>query len=172
MANETKAKEAASQDKGKELQKAPVRAPSPFEEMDRNMQRMSEGLIPRGWLRRMRWEWPEWPGLPDMPAPRVDVVDREADVLVRAEVPGVDKKDLDISVGEDTVTIKGTTKREEKEEKGEYYRHEISETSFTRTVALPAEVDGTRATASSRDGVVELVIPKVTKSKRHSIKVD
>jgi HSP20 family protein len=172
MANGTKTNQPASEDKGKELQKAPARAPSPFEEMDRYLQRMSEGIMPRGWLRRMRWEWPQWAEMPELRMPRVDVVDREADVLVRAEVPGIDKKDIDISVGEDTLTIKGASKREQKEEKGEYYRQEISETSFARTVALPAAVDGTRATASCKDGVLEVVIPKIAKSKRHSIKVD
>jgi len=172
MANETKTKDPESQEKGKELQKAPMAAVSPFEEMERLMQRMSEGILPRGWLRRLRWEWPDVPALPEMRWPRVDVVDREEDVLVRAEVPGVDKKDLEISVTDNALTIKGESRHEEKEEKGEYYRHEISAASFARTVALPADVDGTRAKASSKDGVVEIVIPKLAKSKRHSIKVD
>ncbi|HZP93829.1 MAG TPA: Hsp20/alpha crystallin family protein [Burkholderiales bacterium] len=175
MANETKTKEVESPEKGKALEKAPAHVVSPFEEMERLMDRMSESFFPRRWLRRMRWEWPDWPQLAELPelrVPRVDVVDRDTDILVRAEVPGVEKKDLDISVTEDTITIKGTTKRESKEQKGEYYRREISEASFARTIALPAEVDGTQAKASCTDGVVELVIPKVAKSKRHSIKVD
>jgi HSP20 family protein len=172
MATETKSKEAVSQEKGKELQKAPARARSPFEEIDRLMERMSEGVLPRAWLRRMRWEWPEWPELPEMRVPRVDVIDREEDVLVRAEAPGVDKKDLDISVTDNTLRIKGETRREQKEERGDYFRQEISQASFARMVALPAEVDGTRAKASSKDGVIEIVIPKVTKSKRHTVKVD
>lgn len=170
MANETK--EAESREKSRELQKSPVAAVSPFEEMDRLMQRMAEGIFPRGWLRPWRWEWPDLPALPEVRWPRVDVVDREEDVLVRAEIPGVDKKDLEISVTDNALTIKGATKREQKEEKGEYYRHEISEASFARTVALPADVDGTRAKASSKDGMVEIVIPKLAKSKRHTIKVD
>jgi HSP20 family protein len=119
----------------------------------------------------MRWEWPEWREMPVLRMPHVDVVDRDEDVMVRAEVPGMDKKDLDISVTENTVTIKGARKEEKKEEKGEYYRREISESSFSRTVALPADVDGSRAKASCSDGVLELVMPKLKKSTRHTVKV-
>lgn len=84
---------------------------------------------------------------------------------------GVDKKDIDISVGEDSVTIKGETRKEEKEEKGDYYRCEISSGSFSRTVALPAAVDGAKATATFKDGVLELTLPKLKATKRHKISV-
>ncbi len=156
--------------KGQELQKAPARALSPFEEMDR----MFDQYFRRGWMRPWRFEWPSFPevSLPDMKVPKVDVVDRESEVVVKAEVPGVDKKDIDISVGEDTVTIKGSTRHEEKEEKGDYYRCEISRGAFSRTVAQPANVDGSKTKANFKDGVLELVLPKVEKSKRHSIKLE
>ena len=163
MAEETK--------KGQEIQKtAPTRALSPFEEMDR----MFDQFLRRGWMRPWRMEWPSFPemALPEMKLPKVDVVDREGEVVVKAEVPGVDKKDLDITVGEDSVTIKGSTRHEEKEEKGDYYRCEISRGSFSRTVALPATVDGSRARADFKDGMLELTLPKVEKAKRHSVKVD
>jgi HSP20 family protein len=175
MANETKPKQAEIEVKSKEAVKVPARAVGPFEEMERLMERLSEGFFPRSWLRRMQWEWPQWPQLAELPAlrmPHVDVVDRDTDVLVRAEVPGVDKKDLEISVSEGTITIKGSTKREQKQEEGEYYRREISESSYARTVALPTEVDGTQAKAKCNDGVVEVTIPKVATSRRHNIKVD
>lgn len=152
------------------LKAAPTRALSPFEEMDR----MFDGFFRRGVMRPWRFDWPSFPemALPEMKIPKVDVVDRENEVLVKAEIPGVDKKDIDISVGEDTVTIKGETRREEKEEKGDYYRCEISHGAFSRTVALPAVVDGARAKASFKDGVLELTLPKIEKAKRHSIKVE
>jgi HSP20 family protein len=134
------------------------------------MERMYDDLLPRGWP--MRWEWPAWPELPQVRMPRVDVVDRGSEVVVRAEVPGVEKKDLDVTVTEDAVTIKGATRREEKEEKGDYYRREISAASFARTVPLPADVDGTQAKAEFKDGVLELVIPKHPGSKRHTVTVE
>ncbi|MGA7801885.1 MAG: Hsp20/alpha crystallin family protein [Gammaproteobacteria bacterium] len=104
--------------------------------------------------------------------PRVDVIDRDAEIVVRAEIPGVRKEELEVSMNHGTVTIKGSTKHESKKEEGDYYRCEISRGSFARTVTLPAEVDGDRAKASFKDGVLELVIPKQERSKRHSIKVE
>ncbi len=155
--------------KGQEVQKgSPARALSPFEEMDR----MFDSFLRRGWMRPWRFEWPSFPELPVMKMPKVDVIDREAEVVVKAEIPGIDKKDLDISVGEDTVTIKGETQHEEKEEKGDYYRCEISRGAFSRTVALPAAVDSAKAKAAFRDGMLELTLPKMEKAKRHSIKVE
>jgi len=101
----------------------------------------------------------------------VDVIDRDDEVVVKAELPGVEKKDLDVSVTETSVTIKGTTSHEEKEEKGDYYRCEISRGAYARTVALPSYVDADKAKASFKDGVLELTLPKVEKSKRRSIEI-
>jgi HSP20 family protein len=148
----------------------PMRAPSPFEELDR----MFESWMPRGWMRPFRWEWPSWAeaAMPSARLPRVDVIDRDNEIVVRAELPGVEKKDLDVSVTENTVTIKASTSKEEKEEKGDFYRCEITRGSFMRTVALPGDVDSAKAKASFKDGMLELAIPKVAKSKRRSIKVE
>ncbi|KPJ94310.1 MAG: heat-shock protein Hsp20, partial [Gammaproteobacteria bacterium SG8_11] len=76
-----------------------------------------------------------------------------------------------LTVTENTVTLKGETKKEEKEEKGNYYRCETSRGSFMRTFALPCDVDGSKAKAEFKNGVLELTLPKVEKSKRHSIKI-
>lgn len=165
------ANEAKPESKGQEIQKAaPARMLSPFDDMDR----MFDSFFRRGMMRPWRLDWPAFPemALPEIRMPKVDVVDRENDVLIRAEVPGVDKKDLDISVGENNVTIKGTTCHEEKEEKGDYYRCEISRGAFSRTVSLPAAVDSTKAKAEFKDGMLELTLPKVEKAKRHSVKID
>lgn len=91
---------------------------------------------------------------------------------MRAEVPGVKKEDLDVSTTDNTVTIKGSTRHEEKEEKGDYYRSEITRGSFSRTVALPSEVDSAKAKARYKDGILELTLPKVNKSKRRTVKVE
>ena len=159
-------------DKGAEIeQAAPSRAMSPFEEMNR----FFEEMFPRRWLRGLRREWPSLGDLAtpfEGKMPRVDVIDREDEIVVRAEVPGVDKKDLDVSLTDNAVTIKGSTRHEEKEEKGDYYRSEISRGSFSRMVALPGEVDGEKAKASFKDGVLEIAIPKLETSKRRSIKVE
>jgi len=92
-------------------------------------------------------------------------------VVVRAEMPGYKKEDIDISVSNSTLTIKGETKSEEKEEKGDYYRCEISRGAFSRMIPLPAEVDDAKAKASMKDGVLELTLPKLEKSRRHAIAI-
>lgn len=147
----------------------PARPPGRFEDLDH----FFDQFLRRNWLRPWRFEWPSFPelALPELKAPKVDVIDRDGEVLVKAEIPGVDRKDLDISVGDDSVTIKGETRTEEKEEKGDYYRCEISRGSFSRTVALPAAVDGGKASATFKDGVLELTLPKIKAAKRHKITV-
>ena len=165
MAKETKKKES-------EVQRVEPRgALSPAEEMDR----WFENFFPRGWMRPFRMEWPSWGEMAapfEARMPKVDVIDRDDEVLIRAEIPGVSKDDLDISVTDNTVTIKGETKRETKEEKGDYYRCEISRGTFARTLTLPANVDSDNAKAKFEDGVLALTIPKVEKAKRRTIKVD
>jgi HSP20 family protein len=155
-----------------ELQPArPERHMNPFEAMDR----LFDSYFSRGWLHPLRHEWPSWAGTEEPfggKLPRVDVVDRDDEVIVKAELPGVDKKDLDISVTDNTVSIKGSTSHEEKEEKGDYYRCEISRGSFSRVVTLPADVDAEKASSKFRDGVLELTLPKVKAAKRRTIKVE
>ena len=157
---------------GSEMKKVePARALRPFEDMDR----LFDKFMSRGWFSPFQMEWPTLPASA-MPfegkTPNVDVIDRDDDVVVKAELPGVDKKDIDISVTQNTVTIKGKTSHEHKEEKGDYYRCEISRGSYSRTLSLPADVDEEKAKAVYKDGILELVLPKLKKSKRHSIKVE
>ncbi|MDH4274013.1 MAG: Hsp20/alpha crystallin family protein [Gammaproteobacteria bacterium] len=146
-----------------------LRTLSPFEELDRYF----DNVFGRSWLQPF--------GLArslstletlDARLPKVDVVERDSEILVRAEVPGVDKKNLEISVTENTITIKGSTAHEEKEEKGNYYRSEITKGQFARTVGLPSDVNSDEARASFRDGVVEVIIPKIQRAKRRNIVVE
>ena len=150
-----------------EIQKAPARMVSPFESMDR----MFDDFFGRGWLRPFRRDWLAFPEL-DISIPKVDVIDRDEEVVVRAEVPAVKKEDIEVSISGNMLTIKAETKHEEKEEKGDYYRSEISRGAFSRMVSLPAEVDESKAKASLKDGVLELTLPKIEKARRRTIKVD
>jgi HSP20 family protein len=103
--------------------------------------------------------------------PLMDIGDRENALVLRAEPPGVDKNDIDISVTEDTVAIKASSRHEAEEESGDYYRREIGSGSFARTIALPAYIDADKAAASFKDGVLELTLPKVEQSKRRQIPI-
>lgn len=152
-------------------QTEPARVMSPFEEMEHYFQ----SHFPKGWMHPLNWPRPSWSELSapfEGKTPKVDVIDRDNEVVVKAELPGVDKKDLDISVTRNSVTIKGSTSHEEKEEKGNVYRREISCGSYSRTLSLPAEVKEDQAKAKFKDGILELTMPKVEKSKRRTIKVE
>ncbi|MEX2165001.1 MAG: Hsp20/alpha crystallin family protein [Sulfuricaulis sp.] len=164
-------KEMSASEKRQEIQQSkPGHAISLFDDMDR----LFDNIMRQGWIRPWRFESPSFPELTTLESklPKMDVIERDNEVVVRAEVPGVDKKDLDVSVSDNTLTIKGSTRHEEKEEKGDYYRHEISTRAYNRMVALPAGVDGTKAKASFKDGMLELTLPKTEKAERHSIKLD
>jgi HSP20 family protein len=153
------------------VRKAPAREFDVF----RDMERAFDDFLSRGWLRPWRFDWPslgEARRTLEGRAPSVDVIDGDREVIVRAELPGVDKKDVEVTAADDSVTIRGSSRREEKEEKGDYYRHEIVRGSFSRTVALPAAVDGGKARASFKDGILELVLPKIEERKRRTIAIE
>ena len=141
---------------------------TPFEEMDRLFDQMWEG----GFLKPFHSLWPDWRLFRETESrlPRVDVVDREKEVLVKAELPGIDKENLHVSLSDNYLTIKGEQHEEHKEE-GEYFRSEIRHGSFTRTVQLPAEVDGNKAKASFKDGLLEITVPKVKEAVKHTISI-
>jgi len=144
------------------------KALSPFEEMDALFDRLSRGLMARmGFPALGELGWPA-----QLHAPRVDVLDRGKDLLVRAEIPGMNKDDLHISLTDQTVTIRGESHKESKDEKGDYFRREISRGEFQRTLALPVEVQGDKASASFKDGVLELVLPKSDKPASRKILID
>ncbi len=161
-----------AEEKALEVQEAaPVRALSPFGEMDRLFDRL---LARRGWMRPWRGDWPAVPemGWAEARVPKADVIDREDDILLHIEVPGIDKRDIEISVGEDSVTIKGESRREEKQEAGDYYRCELSRGAFSRTLTLPAAVDASKAKATFRDGMLTMTLPKVERAKRHTVRIE
>lgn len=150
---------------------SPSKYISPIEEMER----LFENFSTRGWLRPFQWETPllnELVTTAERKIPSIDVIERDNDILVKAELPGIDKKDLDISVTSNSVTIKGETSHEEKEEKGNYYRCEISKGSYSRSVGLPSEVDEKASKAKFKDGLLEITLPKLKKTKHHNIKVE
>jgi len=154
-----------------EVQKVePTHALSPFEEMERQF----DNYFSQGWMHPLSMDWPSFSRMKafEGKTPSVDVIERDNEVIVKAELPGVDKKDLDISVTNNRVTIKGTTSHEEKKEKGDYYHCEISQGSYSRTLSLPADVDEEKTKAKFKDGILELTLPKLKKSKRHAVKVE
>ena len=163
---------------GKAKEKAPAKARSggalsEIEKRFRELEQRFEEFFPYSWESPARWEFPDFPklGQMELKTPRVDIVDRDVDILVRADVPGVKKDDLDVSLTDNTITIKGSTMEEKKEETGDYYRSETMKGEFCRTMSLPSDVDGSKAESSFKDGVLEVVVPKLEKARRIKVNV-
>jgi len=103
--------------------------------------------------------------------PSIDVEEDENSIIVRAEVPGCNAEDVDISVYGNTLTISGEKKlSEEKKEKG-YYHVESSYGSFRRELTLPTDVDSDKIDATCKDGVLSINLPKAAKARAIKVKV-
>jgi HSP20 family protein len=101
-----------------------------------------------------------WRGGESMSVPAVEVADTKDTVVIKAQVPGVNKEQIQVTVSEGALTIKGETREEEKKEEKNYIHREFRYGAFSRTVPLPAGVQGEKATAQLKDGVLEITIPK------------
>ncbi len=142
----------------------PERRRDPFDVLQNEINRLFDRDI---------WDFGSEPALFDEGfAPAIDVRENDDNVEIRCDLPGVKKDDIDISVSDNLLTIKGE-KKDEKEEKEEtYYRRESWSGAFQRTVSLPDSVDPDNAKAEMKDGVLQLTMPKREEKKRKQIKVD
>jgi HSP20 family protein len=107
-------------------------------------------------------------------APPVDIFERGDDLIIRAELPGVERKDMDIQVENNTLTLRGERKRDPEIENGTAYRVERVAGGFMRRFSLPTTVDSTKIVARHKDGILEIVLPKmeVAKARRVEIRVE
>jgi HSP20 family protein len=150
------------------------REENPFEALRREMDTLLDDFT-RGFFDIEPFEGAPG-GRLDAFSPRVDVTENDKEITVSAELPGMDEKDMEVTLDKDSLTIKGK-KEEEKEDKGkDYYHMERSYGAFARTVPLPAEVDTGKAEAAFRKGVLNIRLPKTTRAmeekKKISVKVE
>jgi len=114
------------------------------------------------------WDWPVWSR---GRWPAIDIAENENEFVVKAEVPGCEADDIDISVHGNTLTISGEKKaEEEKKEKG-YYHIERSYGSFRRDFNLASDIDPEKIEATCKDGVLTITLPKSEKAKAVKVKV-
>ena len=121
--------------------------------------------------------WSSFPREERFPAegvrsPFCDIQETEEEVIITAELPGVKKEDIRLNATEREVEIEAEAKREEEEKEAGYLRRERQYSRFYRSIALPAEVDPSKARATYKNGVLELRLPKVHAEKKTSIKVE
>ncbi len=124
--------------------------------------------LPRLWGPE-RW-WPSTDvALLRMPA--VDVYERPDEIVVKAEIPGLSKDEIEVNLTDSTLTLTGEKKKEEEVRDQDYYRCERAFGSFSRIIQLPSEVKSAEAKATFKDGVLEVRLPKSEAAKRKAVKV-
>lgn len=116
-------------------------------------------------------EWPTWPKSDGGWAPRIDMAETGDSVTIKAELPGLEAKDVDVSIFGNTLTVRGE-KKEEREEKDEHYHLvERAHGTFSRVVRLPAAVDVEKIKASFKNGVLTITLPKTEEARQKAIPV-
>lgn len=137
--------------------------PFEFDRLRREMDQLWDSFLGGRPGRRTRVEG-EW-------LPSLDVAETKSDLLVRAELPGMDPKDIEISLNEGILTIKGEKKQEKEEKEEGYHLIERSYGSFTRSIRLPKDVQSDKISASFKNGVLKVVLPKSEEAKKKEIKI-
>ena len=124
---------------------------------------------------RLAWGRPAW--LDDLesrlaPTPPVDIIDHDAEVIVRAAVPGIRRENMRVSLTPDSISLSGAIEQTKEATEGEFFRSEIVRGEFSRTLRLPAEVEAERAKAVFRDGLLEVVVPKKQPVERKHVVIE
>lgn len=162
-------KEKAKESKAVVTKKPEV--PARRDEMERWFDRMMEDFWRRPFpslFHADRW----WPMRPiSMPTPALDVYEEKDDVVVKAELPGMVKEEIEVNLAGGTLTIRGEKRREEDVKEEGYTYRERSYGAFVRSLDLPCEVKGDQVKASFKDGVLEVRMPKTDEAKKKAISV-
>ena len=133
-------------------------APSLREAMDRLFDRSF--VTPGEWVTLARWE-----------QPAIDVVSKPEEIVVKAALPGVKLEDIETTITDETLTIHGTYREEEKKEEEGYLFRELSHGEFRRVISLPTGIKADATRATFHDGILTMTIPKVEPVKPLEIKV-
>ena len=144
----------------------PFRELAPFREFERvrrQMDRLWDSFLEGGLRRRGEGEV-EW-------LPSLDVAETKNELVVKAEVPGMDPKDIDISLSDGVLTIRGEKRQEKEEKEADYHLVERSYGSFTRSVQLPREVQSDKISASYKNGILKIALPKSEEARKKEIKI-
>jgi HSP20 family protein len=103
--------------------------------------------------------------------PAIEVADTPAAVIVKAQVPGVSKENLQVNVTDNALTLKGEVQEDKTTEEKNYHQREFHYGAFARTITLPTTVQAEQATAQLKDGVLEVTIPKRQETKAKDVPI-
>jgi HSP20 family protein len=160
-------------DKAKEKETKAVTPWRPFMDLtrwERDMDRMMGDFFGR----RLHPWWPErWLGGDrlEVRAPVIDLFEEKDDIVVKAELPGMDKDNIEVKLTDNTLTITGEKKKADEVKEENYYRCERSYGSFVRNIELPKAVHADKVKASFKNGILEVRIPKTEEAKAKEVKV-
>jgi len=104
--------------------------------------------------------------------PSVDILETDKEIIANAEMPGLDKKDININLTQDRLEISAETKQEEKKEEKGYSYREIRTGSYYRALSLPSPVDPDRSRASYENGVLKIEMPKTEIKERKQLSIE
>jgi len=130
--------------------------------MREDMERLFDSMLSRYPRERVQAVW----------APSIDVEETNDAMIIRVELPGMKREDIKVTVAEDTVTISGERKYENDRKDRTFHRVERAYGSFQRAIALPVSVQGDKAEANYRAGVLELALPKAERVKAREITIE
>lgn len=126
----------------------------------------------RQWTPTPHREDKDWFPFCNFNVPSVDVEETDNEVIVRAEMPGLEKDEFSIELHDNRLYLKGEKKQKSEDKKRNYHRVECSYGSFTRSVQLPCEVDVDKANAEYKHGVLNITLPKSPDAKRKAIPIN
>lgn len=103
--------------------------------------------------------------------PAIDMYEDKDNVIVEAQLAGIDPENVDLSIENDVLAIKGESEKKNEVEDKNYYRKEIKRGSFYRSIPMPTAVEGDQASAVAEEGVLKITIPKAREAKSTPIKI-
>jgi HSP20 family protein len=144
---------------------------SPFAPFRREMERLFEDFF-NVFGMPARWDRELAPPSPGIIAPRMDVSETDDEIRIKAELPGVNEKDVDIRLVDDVLTIRAECQTERKDQQQDYRIMERSRGTFVRSLHLPFRVNGDQIQASLTDGVLSIIIPKTHEARERVQRIE
>ncbi len=138
---------------------------NPFLTLRQEMNRLFDNFFDDFSIRPFKTPW-------ERTYPQVNIKENDKQIEISAELPGMDQKDVDISLYNNILTIQGEKRQEQEDKEGDYYHMECSYGSFHRDIPLPSEVDASKVKADFKKGVLKIFLPKKEEAERQAKKIE
>ena len=160
--SKSRPKSGSRQRSGKTIKKEPITMPKPKKKKEKETPLIEPAEEEKDWLEEAEGEEGQL---------TIDVYQSPSDIVIKSTIAGVSPEDIDISITNDMVTIRGKRTKDEKIETENYYYQELYWGAFSRSVILPVEVEADKAKATIKNGILTIKLPKSEKIKTKKIQV-